>query len=150
MASPVVDRRPSPGMLRVINPIARTVLLSPAARLMPEAMAVLEFTGRRTGRTYRIVVGSHEAPGGVRLVFTSARWAENFRGGAPATLAGQGPRRTSTGTLVEDPEVVASAYQAVFDDGAPPRALGLELPDGHRMTAEDVRAVHRVMIRIEP
>jgi hypothetical protein len=149
MASPVVDRRPPPAVLRIINPIARTLLLSPAARVMPEAMAVLLFSGRRTGRAYRIVVGAHEAPGGARLVFTSARWAENFRGGAPVTVAGQGPRRTTTGTLVGDPEVVAGAFQAVFDDGAPTRALGLEVPDGHRMTAEDVRAVQRVMIRIE-
>jgi hypothetical protein len=150
VASPVVDRRPSPAVLRVLNPIMRTLLLSPAARLMPEALAVLAFSGRRTGRRYRIVVGAHEAPAGARLVFTSARWAENFRGGAPVTIAGQGPRRTATGTLVEDAEVVASAFQAVFDDGAPARALGLEVPDGHRMTADDVRAVQRVMIRIDP
>jgi hypothetical protein len=133
----------------VLNPIMRTLLRSPVARAMPDALAVVEFSGRRTGRSYRIVVGAHEAPR-ARLVFTSAPWANNFRGGAPVALIQNGQRRTATGTLVEDPEVVASAFQAVFDDGAPPRALGLEVPDGHRMTAEDVRAVDRVMIRIEP
>jgi hypothetical protein len=149
VASPVVDHRPSPAMLRVLNPVMRTLLLSPAGRVMPGALAVLHFSGRRSGNAYRIVVGAHEAPG-ARLVFTSAPWAKNFRGGAPVTLTQKGRRRAATGTLVEDPEVVAQAFQAVFDDGAPARALGLEVPDGHRMTAEDVRAVERVMIRIEP
>jgi hypothetical protein len=132
----------------VINPIMRTLLLSPAARVLPDALAVLQFSGRRTGKAYRIVVGAHEAPGS-RVVFTSAPWARNFKGGAPVTLVQEGRRRPGTGTLVEDPDVVASAFQAVFDDGAPPRALGLEVPDGHRMTGEDVRAVQRVMIRID-
>jgi hypothetical protein len=135
-------------MLRVLNPLMRTLLLSPVARVMPGALAVLQFSGRRSGNAYRIVVGAHEVPGG-KAVFTSAPWAKNFRGGAPVTLVEQGRRRTATGTLVEDPEAVASAFQTVFDEGAPPRALGLDVPAGHRMTADDVRRVERVMIRIE-
>jgi hypothetical protein len=148
VASPVVDRRPSPGLLRVMNPILRTLLLSPVARVLPGALGVLQFSGRRTGRTYRIVVGAHELQD-ARAVFTSARWASNFRGGAPVTLIQEGRSRQATATLVEDPDVVARAFQTVLDEGAPSRALGLEVPEGHRMTAEDVHAVQRVMVRID-
>ena len=148
MPSPVVDHRPSPAMLRVINPIMRTLLLSPAARLLPDSLGVLEFSGRRTGKRYRVVVGSHDVAG-AKAVFTSAPWSRNFRGGAPVVLIQEGRRRHGSGTLIEDPEAVARAFQTVIDEGAPPRALGLEVPDGHRMTGEDVRAVGRVMIRID-
>ena len=135
-------------MLRVLNPIMRTLLLSPAARVLPNALGVLEFAGRRTGKRYRIVVGAHDL-GDAKAVFTSAPWSRNFTAGAPVTLVQEGRRRPGSATLVEDPEAVAQAFQTVFDEGAPPRALGLEVPDGHRMTAEDVRAVQRVMIRID-
>jgi hypothetical protein len=149
MASPVVDHRPSPRVLRIINPILRALLLSPAARVLPDALGVLEYAGRRTGKRHRIVVGSHDLDGG-KAVFTSAPWSRNFRGGAPATLIQGGRRRPATGTLVDDPEVVARGFRTVLDEGAPSRALGLEVPDRHRMTAEDVRAVQRVMVRIDP
>jgi hypothetical protein len=135
-------------MLRVINPILRTVLSSRAARVLPNSLGVLEFSGRRTGTRYRIVIGAHDLAG-AKAVFTSAPWSRNFRGGAPAVLVQEGRRRPGSATLVEDPETVAQAFQTVFDEGAPPRALGLDVPQGHRMTAEDVRAVQRVMIRID-
>jgi hypothetical protein len=50
------------------------------------------------------------------------------------------------GTLVEDPTVVASALDSLITSGVAPRMLGLDVPKGHRITAEDARAVRRAMI----
>ncbi len=105
----VVDRRPSAALLRIANPFMRVLLGSPLGRLV-RGTAVLGFAGRRSGRTYRIVVGLHDVDG-VRVVFTPARWRLNFRGGAPVTVRHRGRTLTGSGTLIEDPDAVAAAFQ---------------------------------------
>jgi hypothetical protein len=142
-----VDRRPSAALLRVANPFMRVLLSSSLGRLARQT-AVLRFAGRRTGRTYRIVVGLHVSDG-VPVVFTPARWRLNFRGGAPVTVRHRGRTLTGTGTLIEDPEAVAAAFQRVIDGGVAPRLLGLGVESGHRLTAQDMRAIGRAMVRVE-
>jgi len=55
-----------------------------------------------------------------------------------------------TGTLVTDPAEVAGALQSMFAGGTKPSAVGLDVPAGHRITAEDVTFVDRAMIRFTP
>jgi hypothetical protein len=134
-------------MLRVANPIMRVFLGSSLGRLARQS-AVLRFAGRRSGRTYRIVVGLHDVDG-VPVVFTPARWRVNFRGGAPLIVTHRGRTLAGSGTLIEDPEAVAAAFQRVIDDGVAPRLLGVGVESGHRMTAQDMRAIGRAMVRVE-
>jgi hypothetical protein len=134
-------------MLRVANPIMRVFLGSSLGRLARRS-ALLRFAGRRSGRTYRIVVGLHDVDG-VPVVFTPARWRVNFRGGAPLTVRHRGRTLTGSGTLIEDPEAVAAAFQRVIDDGVAPRLLGVGVESGHRLTAQDMRDVGRAMVRFE-
>jgi hypothetical protein len=55
-----------------------------------------------------------------------------------------------SGTLVTDPEEVASALESLFANGTPPRAVGIHVPEGHTLTAADVAVIDRAMIRLEP
>ena len=125
----------------------RVFLGSWLGRLAPQN-ALLRFAGRRSGRAYRIVVGLYELDG-VPVVFTPARWRLNFRGGAPVTVTHRGRTITGTGTLIEDPEAVAAAFQRVIDGGVRPRLLGVRVEAGHRLTAQDIRAIGRTMVRLE-
>ena len=63
---------------------------------LPAPMAVLEYTGRRSGRAYATCVGVHEAAGGP-VVFTEAPWRHNFVGGREVAVRRGSRRRTGRG-----------------------------------------------------
>jgi hypothetical protein len=142
------DKKPPRLLVRTLNPIMRAVLRTPLGRLV-NPVAVLEFTGRRSGRCYRVPVGWHQVRS-EPAVFSPAPWRVNFAGGVPVAVYHRGRRRAMTGTLVTDPDVVADALQAMFDAGASPKGVGIDAPAGHRFTAADVVAVDRALIRFEP
>ncbi|HZX56551.1 MAG TPA: hypothetical protein VFE86_17815 [Ilumatobacteraceae bacterium] len=145
--SQVVDAPPPKAALRVVNPLVRLVLRTPIARLV-EPLALLEFDGRRTGRRRRIVVGWHfidDQP----LVVTPAKWRANFVGGGVATVRWKGNVAEFVGTLDTDPAVVAAAINALLNAGATPRSLALRIPAGHVMSAADVTATRRGIVRFE-
>jgi hypothetical protein len=144
----VRDARPPIAVIRVLNPIMRTVLRTPLGRLV-RPFALLEFTGRRTGRHYRVPAGWHEAEG-VPVVFTPAPWRANFVDGARVTVHHRGRTFEMTGTLVADPTDVARALHWMFANGTPPRAVGLDMPADHDITAADVVSVDRTMIVFAP
>ena len=139
--------RPS-AVIRVMNPIMRAVLRTPLGRLV-RPFVLLDFTGRRSGRHYRVPAGWHEADG-VAFVLSPAPWRANFTDGAPVTVHRHGHAASMTGTLVTDPAVVAQAIRGLLDAGAPPRTVGLDVPSGHAVTADDVVAVDRAMIELRP
>ena len=144
--SSVQDNRPPAALLAVVNPVLRAVVPSRAGRLLPFPVAVLRFTGRRSGRALRIVANVHDVDG-TPTVFTSRPWRLNFEGGREVEVAMKGRTRRGTGTLVADPEQVATALNHVFAAGSKPRDLGLSMPAGHVVTAADARAVGRELIR---
>src|SRR4051812_50090428 len=95
------DNRPPDAMLRFVNPLLRVLVPSPAGRVFPGSVGVLRFTGRRSGRTLRIVAGLHHVDGAL-VVFTSRPWRLNFRGGrarrpASSGEGGRGPAGVGPG-----------------------------------------------------
>jgi hypothetical protein len=144
----VRDARPPMAVVRVLNPIMRTVLRTPLGRLV-RPFALLQFTGRRSGRRFSVPVGWHDADGGA-VVLSPASWRANFAGGAPTTVRRHGRVQQMTGTLVTDPAAVADRIQRLLDGGTAPRAIGLDVPAGHRVTAADVMAVDRAIIELRP
>jgi hypothetical protein len=54
----VRDGRPPAMLVRLLNPVARVVLRTPFGRIV-KPVALLQFTGRRSGRRYVIPVGLH-------------------------------------------------------------------------------------------
>lgn len=142
------DARPPASVLAVLNPLVARVLRSPLARPIG-GLALLEFDGRRSGRRYEVVVGWHDV-GGRPVAFTPAPWRANFAGGAVATVHHRGSASSRRGHLVTDPAQVAGALNDVLASGTAPRSLGLRVPAGHRLTAEEVTALGRAMVRFEP
>ena len=145
MTTEVRDARPPAAVIRVLNPIMRTVLPTPLGRLV-KPFALLEFSGRRSGRRYRVPAGWHQTGGGP-VVITPAAWRVNFADGTRASVRYRGHRLQMTGTLVTDPATVAETLQSMFDSGASPRNLGINMAEEHRITASDVASLDRAMIR---
>lgn len=148
MTATVRDARPPIAVVRVLNPMNRLLLRTPLGRLA-RPLALLEFTGRRSGRGYCVPVGWHDADG-APVVVTPAPWRPNFIGGAPATVHHRGRTQPMTGTLVTDPAEVADVLMSVLAGGASPRSMGLGIPVGHTVSAADVVAVDRAVIRFVP
>jgi len=139
------DARPPVALVRMMNPLMRVVLRTPLGRIV-RPFALLEFTGRRTGRRLRVPVGWHEIDTSL-AVFTPARWRANFRDGRSATVHFRGRRQDMTGILDDDPQQVAAALQSLADRRGSLRPVGIHLPVGHRITVADVDAVDRAVIR---
>ncbi|MEJ7748686.1 MAG: hypothetical protein WKF56_05255 [Candidatus Limnocylindrales bacterium] len=144
--SAVRDARPPAAVLRIVNPVLRALLPSRLGRLIP-ALALIEFTGRHSGRPLSIVVSWHQFEGD-RVVLTPAPWRLNFTGGATAKVSWRGQVSAQVGTLERDPAVVARAIDAMILGGTSPRILGLSVPAGHTVRADEV--LGREMVRFRP
>ena len=60
---PVEGAEPPEKLAKVVNLIMKTLLRSPLHRLVSKHLMLLNFEGRKTGRTYSVVVGRHEMDG---------------------------------------------------------------------------------------
>jgi hypothetical protein len=138
------DARPPRLLVHLMNPAMRIVLRTPLGRLI-RPFALLEFDGRRSGCHYRIPVGWHETDSGP-VVFTPARWRENFRGGGPVTVWFRGRRGEFSGALDDDPRHVAAALQSLADQLHSLRSVGIDIPPGRHITEADALAVDRALI----
>lgn len=145
MTEPVRDAPPPRFALRFINSVIGTLLRTPLSRVM-RGLAVLEFSGRRTGTVRRVVVGWHELHG-QRVVFTPAPWKANFAVAHEATVRWRGTASAVSGTLDLDPGRVAAAINSALATGTSARSLALHVDDGHEVTPEDVVRVQRGVIR---
>lgn len=141
------DAKPPLALIRVMNPIMRRLLSTPAGRLI-RPFALLEFDGHRSGRRYRVPVGWHRVDG-KPVVFTPAPWRENFRGGRAATIWYRGRRIDTTATLDDDPDRVAAALQSLAQVRGSLRAVGVRPVPGRPITAADAAAVDRALIRFD-
>jgi hypothetical protein len=142
------DARPPLSLVRMMNLIMRVFLRTPLGRMV-RPFALLEFTGRRSARRFLVPVGWHEIDSG-HVAFTPAPWRAHFRNGIPVTVWLRGQRQNLIGVLDDDPEQVAVALQSLADHRGSLRPIGVDIPAGHRLTAADVAAVDRAVIRFQP
>jgi hypothetical protein len=85
---------------RVVNPLVRGVLRSPAHGVLSGRLALLTVTGRRSGRTFTFPVGYHRDGDRVTIGVASPerkRWWRNLRDAAPVEIWLAGVRRAGTG-----------------------------------------------------
>jgi hypothetical protein len=158
---PAIEAEPPHAtLLRVVNPVFAAMLRSPLHRLLDVAfrprLLVLRLPGRRTGRTYDIVVARHDL-GGVVSVLTNASWRLNARGGTDAEVTCDGVTRRARAVLVEDPDEVADAYAAEIrriGRKAARRHLGVRITvermPTHAELVDGVRREHLSLIRLRP
>jgi hypothetical protein len=112
-------------------------------------VVLLEFDGRRSGKHYAVPVMSYEYKGAT-VVFTDARWAANFKGGAPVVVRRRGEAYAGVGELAERADV-AAALRAVLAGLRSPRRVGLDIDTGHEPTDAELRSMRSVIrLNVEP
>ncbi|MBH0774699.1 grhN [Nocardia sp. NEAU-351] len=135
--------------MRMINPLVRRVLSNPRLGRRITLQALLEFTGRRSGKTIRVPVCLHTIDG-VPTVFTERPWRLNFADAAPVVITQQGRTRRGRAVLLRStPQELGTAMRIALDNGATPFELGLKTSRGHKPTADELSTIARAMIRLD-
>ena len=104
----------------VANPVLRRLLRSRAHVLLSRHVALLEITGRRTGRRFTIPV-EYRRDGDSLTVRSRPghRWWRNLRGGAPLTVVLRGTRRRGCGHVVREDGPIQIAIDLAPTAGRP-------------------------------
>lgn len=142
---PVEGAEPPEALASIVNPVIKALLRSPVLhRLVSGHLMLLAFGGRKTGRTYTVVVGRHEVDGRLVVVMgtTGRRWRLNFRGETSVVVTIEGRRRLGRGELVEDSEEVARIYELLLDRVGlkNARRLGLRVNVERRPSRDELKA----------
>ena len=117
--------RPPLRLLRLGNPLVSGVLRSRAHRLLSGSLIVLEYQGRKTGRTFAIPLRYAETADGrlVALAVEPGRkhWWRSFAEPRPAVALHRGSQCVVLGTLAEGSlrEEARAAYAARYPRSAP-------------------------------
>lgn len=146
---------PKPVFEYLINPLMKALLRSPVHWLVSDAVLLITYRGRRSGRTYTTPVGYEELDGTLYVTSQTDRvWWKNLRGGAEVEVRLRGDRRVGHAEVIEDNEAVADYVLGFVDrhgvDSLSRLALSArddELPDAEDLAAglNDV-----AVIEIEP
>jgi len=120
-----------------MNVVMRPLLSSPAGKRMNGVM-LLEFRGRRSGKTIKVPVNFHLV-NGVPMAFTESPWRHNFEGGSPVKVTYLGQARETTGTLVSmTPEEMGAAVRESLDHGGSAQRMGIKTAPGFEPSAADL------------
>ena len=154
----VASRTPDLRMVRLFNPMMRTLLRSPFHGLLSGQILLLTYTGRKSGRRYTLPVG-YVRDGDALLVVSQhselKRWWRNLRGGAPvAVLIGGQPVRARADVIEGAAAVAAEVQRLITGLGAKEasRQLYMRLdvapPPTREQLAQALNGV--VVVRITP
>jgi hypothetical protein len=145
---------PPSALLRVINPMLRSLLRTPLAGSARKQLMVLSFTGRKTGRPYSIPLSAHVIDNHL-YALTGASWKQNFRGGAAAEVVYDGKTTAMRGELIRDRAIVSDLYLRCAQSYGVRRAqrmMGLKFRDERVPTldefAEAVARMHLAAVRL--
>jgi hypothetical protein len=149
-SAPISISHPPDAVLRVVNPIIKFLLRTPFAGPARREFMVVNFSGRKSGRPYSVVVTAHLIDGTL-YALAAAPWKSNFREGAAAQVLHNGKTTTMRGELITDKALVADLYSRSAESyGAKraERAMGLEFRD-HQMPTRDqfAEAVEQLGLR---
>lgn len=140
-------------LTRVGNLVMRPLIRSRMGRRLHE-LAVISFTGRRSGARYAVPVGYQEMDG-QGLIMTAAGWKANLRGGADVEVVHDGRTQPMRADLIEDADEVADVYVALLQRFGLKKAtqIGLRI-SGDRVPTHDELAhavdARRAVIKLSP
>jgi hypothetical protein len=107
---------------RVVNPVVRAVLRSPAHGLLSGHLALLTVRGRRSGRTFTFPVGYHREGDRVTIGVDwpeRKRWWRNLSEAAPVEIWLAGVRRAGTGQARGDEDAGVTVEIQLDGTGGP-------------------------------
>lgn len=137
-SNPITQSHPPKAFLRLVNPILTLLLRTPVAGAARHQFMVVDFTGRKSGRPYSLVLTAHLIDG-ILYALTGASWKVNFRDGAPAKVLHDGKTTTMRGELITDTAHVADLYARCAETYGVKRAervMGIGFRD-HQMPTRD-------------
>ncbi len=141
-----------PTLARIGNAFPALILRSPLHRLMSGRYAILEFTGRRSGRRYATPI-AYLRDGNRVLLSTDSGWQHNLAGGAPVHLRLRGRTVAGDATALVDPKASAAVIRRLVDAIPSYARLASLARENGRVNATEVeRAVEhggRVGITVE-
>ena len=133
---------------QVINPVMRFFL---NRGMGAKTLMILEFTGRRTGRTYVFPVGYMQV-GQTLYCYSPFSWWRNLRGGAAVRVVLRGHPMTGVADVCTDTEVIAAGMNAYLrHNPGDARFYKVKLDRQRNPIPDDVARAARenVQIRIE-
>jgi hypothetical protein len=137
--NPITKSHPPKAFLRlVVNPILARLLHTPFAGAARHQFMVVDFSGRKSGRAYSLVLSAHSIDG-ILYALSGATWTANFRDGAPAQVLHDGKSTTMRGELITDTTQVADLYARCAEFYGVKRAervMGVGFRD-HQMPTRD-------------
>jgi hypothetical protein len=149
-STPISISHPPSAVLRVVNPIVKLLLRTPFAGAARNQLMVVDFTGRKSGRPYSLVLSAHLIDG-ILYAMSGATWKANFRGGAPAQVRHGGKTTAMRGDLITDTAHVADLYARCAESYGVKRAervMGIGFRDHQMPTREQfVEAVEQLGLR---
>jgi hypothetical protein len=141
-------------MMRIGNAFVRPLIRSRVGRRIDD-LALLSFTGRKTGRRYTVPVGYHELDGD-GVILTASGWKANLRGGADVEVTHLGRRTPMRAELIEEPHEVARIYGALLrrvELSKAKLAIGLEVTGDRIPTDEEIEEAvggRRAVVLLRP
>jgi predicted TIM-barrel fold metal-dependent hydrolase len=98
------------------NPIMVWLLHSPLHGMLSGSMMVIEYKGKKSGRTYHLPVGYKRIGENLLTVSYKRRtWWRNLRGGVHVNIRLQGKDVSGQAEVVEDEHGVAEGLMALID-----------------------------------
>jgi hypothetical protein len=149
-SSAITISHPPQALLRAVNPLMKLLLHTPFAGAARNQLMVVDFTGRKSGHPYSLVLSAHVIDN-ILYAMTSATWKNNFRDGAAAQVLHDGKTTTMRGELITDKAHVADLYARCAESYGVKRAervMGIGFRD-HQMPTRDqfAEAVDELKLR---
>lgn len=128
---------------RILNPVVRGILRSPAHRVISASTMLLTFTGAKSGTRYTTPVAYFAGDGDEVFCATTSRWWRNLVAQPAVTLRLRGRDIAARASVIRGPDgvahVIADHIARVGLDRA--RRLPLGLPKDREPTSDDLRSL---------
>lgn len=112
-ASPAPAPQGESRFQRFLNSLMRGILRSPLHPVMSGRLLVINVTGRKTGKLYRLPVGYVEHNGAI-LIGTAGKWRRNLPAHPQVTVLLRGKQRQATAEVITDEERAAELYRPIL------------------------------------
>ncbi len=136
-------------MYRFVNPALKALLRSPLHRPISNALLVLSFQGRKSGKRFSIPVG-YVRHGDRLWLLTHSNWWKNLRD-VPVSVLLQGKDVRGTASPVRERAAKAEVARAFVErrGEAMARRMGIVTPDGNPVEQEAPEGTTFIEIKLE-